>query len=167
MSSKAEAVIHAVTRCSREIELIRGRTEKVVEKCRLSRKWSSRRIAEEVGDPDPDRRWTQENFTLESIKVGEPRKLLANRQPGRRSQSNLPIGPPHQLRILKNSVRDPNVPSWAQGFYAAVQAFLADTALATPSGFGTAVSSEATPGTETQYQSDALSTDAHTDRVTV
>uniref|UniRef100_M1DPG4 Uncharacterized protein n=1 Tax=Solanum tuberosum TaxID=4113 RepID=M1DPG4_SOLTU len=73
---------------------------KVVEKCRLASKRSSRHIAEEVGDPDPDHRWTQDNFTLESIKAGEPKKLLANHQPGRRSRSNPPFGSPHQLRIL-------------------------------------------------------------------
>uniref|UniRef100_M1DTI9 Uncharacterized protein n=1 Tax=Solanum tuberosum TaxID=4113 RepID=M1DTI9_SOLTU len=63
-------------------------------------KRSSRHIAEKVGDPDPDRHWTPDNFTLKSVKFGEPRKLLANGRPGRRSRSNPPFGPPHQLRIL-------------------------------------------------------------------
>uniref|UniRef100_M1D8I3 Retrotransposon gag protein n=1 Tax=Solanum tuberosum TaxID=4113 RepID=M1D8I3_SOLTU len=77
-----------------------SRSEKVVEKCRLASKRASRHIVEEVGDPDPDCRWTQENFTLEYVKVGEPRKLWVNRRPGQRSRSNPLFGPPHQLRIL-------------------------------------------------------------------
>uniref|UniRef100_M1DGX4 Uncharacterized protein n=1 Tax=Solanum tuberosum TaxID=4113 RepID=M1DGX4_SOLTU len=32
-----------------------------------------------VGNPDPNRNWTQDNFKVESVKLGEPRKLLANR----------------------------------------------------------------------------------------
>uniref|UniRef100_M1DJU2 Integrase core domain containing protein n=1 Tax=Solanum tuberosum TaxID=4113 RepID=M1DJU2_SOLTU len=67
----------------------------------------------------------------------------------------------------KTTIRDPNVPSWARGFYAAVQTFLAETPLASPSGFDTVVSFEVTPGTETQDQSDAPSTEAQTDGATV
>uniref|UniRef100_M1DVG8 Uncharacterized protein n=1 Tax=Solanum tuberosum TaxID=4113 RepID=M1DVG8_SOLTU len=41
----------------------------------------SRRIAEKVDDPGLDRRWTQANFTFKSVKLNEPRKLLANHRP--------------------------------------------------------------------------------------
>uniref|UniRef100_M1DBE8 Integrase core domain containing protein n=1 Tax=Solanum tuberosum TaxID=4113 RepID=M1DBE8_SOLTU len=52
-------------------------------KMRLANKSSSRRTTEEVGDPDPDCCWTQESFTLESVKLGEAREFLANHPPGR------------------------------------------------------------------------------------
>uniref|UniRef100_M1DWL6 Uncharacterized protein n=1 Tax=Solanum tuberosum TaxID=4113 RepID=M1DWL6_SOLTU len=97
---KANVVLHAASGRSRGTHLKQGRSGKVVEKCRLESKRSSRHIAKEVSDPYPDRCWTQDNFTLESVKVGKPRKLLANRRPSRRSRSNPPFGPPHQLRIL-------------------------------------------------------------------
>uniref|UniRef100_M1DIJ6 Uncharacterized protein n=1 Tax=Solanum tuberosum TaxID=4113 RepID=M1DIJ6_SOLTU len=58
----------------------KGRSGKVVEKCRLASKRSSRRIAEEVGDPNLDRSWTQDNFKVEFVNLGEARKLLANRR---------------------------------------------------------------------------------------
>uniref|UniRef100_M1DRJ7 Retrotransposon gag protein n=1 Tax=Solanum tuberosum TaxID=4113 RepID=M1DRJ7_SOLTU len=77
-----------------------SRSGKVVEKCRLASKRTSRRITKEVDDPNPDRRWTQDNFTLESVKFGEPRELLVNHRPGRRSRSNPSFGPPYQQRIL-------------------------------------------------------------------
>uniref|UniRef100_M1DF67 Integrase core domain containing protein n=1 Tax=Solanum tuberosum TaxID=4113 RepID=M1DF67_SOLTU len=48
---------------------------------KLARKRSSGRIAKE--DPDLDRRWTQDKFNLDSVKLGEPRKLLASRRPSR------------------------------------------------------------------------------------
>uniref|UniRef100_M1DTH5 Integrase core domain containing protein n=1 Tax=Solanum tuberosum TaxID=4113 RepID=M1DTH5_SOLTU len=60
-----------------------GRSGKVVQKCRLATKSSSWRTTEEVGDPDPDRCGTQESFTVESVKLGEARELLANHRPGR------------------------------------------------------------------------------------
>uniref|UniRef100_M1DW25 Integrase core domain containing protein n=1 Tax=Solanum tuberosum TaxID=4113 RepID=M1DW25_SOLTU len=43
---------------------------------------SSRQLAEEVCETDLDRRWTQDILKLESVKFGEPRSNLANRQPG-------------------------------------------------------------------------------------
>jgi len=41
-----------------------------------------------------------------------------------------------------------------------IQTSLTETSMAAPSGFGTAIPSEATPGTEAQDQTDALVTDA-------
>uniref|UniRef100_M1DY55 Integrase core domain containing protein n=1 Tax=Solanum tuberosum TaxID=4113 RepID=M1DY55_SOLTU len=72
---------------------------KVIENYRLASKWSSRRIAEEVGDTDPDHRCTQDNFTLEFVKLGEPRKLLASRRPdmGRPKFAGR-IMPPRKIR---------------------------------------------------------------------
>uniref|UniRef100_M1DL42 Uncharacterized protein n=1 Tax=Solanum tuberosum TaxID=4113 RepID=M1DL42_SOLTU len=57
---------------------------KVSEKCKLASQRSNRRIAKEVGDPDLDRRWTKDNFKGKSVKLGVPKKLLANRRTGRR-----------------------------------------------------------------------------------
>uniref|UniRef100_M1DPT1 Retrotransposon gag protein n=1 Tax=Solanum tuberosum TaxID=4113 RepID=M1DPT1_SOLTU len=94
---------------SKEGQPYESRSGKVVEKCRLARKRSSRHIAEEVSDPDPDRRWTQDNFTLESVKVGEPRKFLVNRRPRRRSRSNPSFGSPHQDLVKLGEVSDHSV----------------------------------------------------------
>uniref|UniRef100_M1DP64 Polyprotein protein n=1 Tax=Solanum tuberosum TaxID=4113 RepID=M1DP64_SOLTU len=54
---------------------------KVFEKCRLASKKSSRRLAEKVGEPDLDLRWTQVIFKVESVKLGEPRRNLVNCRP--------------------------------------------------------------------------------------
>uniref|UniRef100_M1DTH3 Integrase core domain containing protein n=1 Tax=Solanum tuberosum TaxID=4113 RepID=M1DTH3_SOLTU len=50
-------------------------------KCWLASKWSSRRITEEVGEPDLILHLTQDIFKLESVKLSEPRRSLANRRP--------------------------------------------------------------------------------------
>uniref|UniRef100_M1DGP9 Uncharacterized protein n=1 Tax=Solanum tuberosum TaxID=4113 RepID=M1DGP9_SOLTU len=68
---------------------------------KLEAKRSGRRTAEEVGDPDSDRRWTQDNFKVESVKLSEPRKLLAIRRPGRRSRSCPPFGPQIKWKSCK------------------------------------------------------------------
>ncbi|XP_049372836.1 uncharacterized protein LOC125837808 [Solanum verrucosum] len=235
-----------------------SRSGKVVEKCRLASKGSSRCNAEEVGDPDPDLRLTQDNFTLESVKVGEPRKLLLNRRPVVQTfLADTPLAAPSRSgtvifteerikseekgssrcipRIPRSSTMSSNDPehedaearanhrvdrrlmtpkdplqhqsektintsrrgkvvekcilaikvssrriaekfsdpdpdcSWTQDNFTleSIKAFLADTPLAAPSRSGTVVSSEATPGTDTQDQSDAPGTDANTNRATV
>uniref|UniRef100_M1DVC7 Uncharacterized protein n=1 Tax=Solanum tuberosum TaxID=4113 RepID=M1DVC7_SOLTU len=43
---------------------------------RLASKKSNWRIAKEVGEPDLDRRWTQDIFKVESVKLGDPRSNL-------------------------------------------------------------------------------------------
>uniref|UniRef100_M1DLI8 Uncharacterized protein n=1 Tax=Solanum tuberosum TaxID=4113 RepID=M1DLI8_SOLTU len=53
-----------------------------------------------VGDPDLDRRWTQDNFKVKFVKLGETRKLLASHQLVQRSQSIPSFGPQNQLRVL-------------------------------------------------------------------
>lgn len=49
----------------------------VFEKCRLSSKMSSRRLAEEVGEPDFDIHWIQEIMKMESVKLGGPTNMSA------------------------------------------------------------------------------------------
>uniref|UniRef100_M1E0D9 Integrase core domain containing protein n=1 Tax=Solanum tuberosum TaxID=4113 RepID=M1E0D9_SOLTU len=65
------------------------------------------------------------------------------------------------------TIRDPNVPSWAWGFYASMHVFLEDSHVTAPSGSGTAIPPEVTPSTDAQTQSDASGTDAQTDGVNV
>ena len=69
------------------------------EKCKWVSQRSSRRIAEEVGDPDLNRRWTKFNFKVESVKLDVPNNLLANGQLGRQLRSSLPFGPLVYLEV--------------------------------------------------------------------
>ncbi|KAK4737466.1 hypothetical protein R3W88_001163 [Solanum pinnatisectum] len=50
----------------------------------------------------------------------------------------------------KTTIRDPNVPSSARGFCAAVHVFLEDSHVTIPSGSGTAVPPEVTPSIDAQ-----------------
>uniref|UniRef100_M1DCX9 Uncharacterized protein n=1 Tax=Solanum tuberosum TaxID=4113 RepID=M1DCX9_SOLTU len=63
---------------------------------------------------------------------------------GRRGRDNKPI------YGRETTPRDPNIPSWARGFYAAVQTFLANRPLTALSGSDTDAPSEATTGTDAQ-----------------
>uniref|UniRef100_M1DC37 Integrase core domain containing protein n=1 Tax=Solanum tuberosum TaxID=4113 RepID=M1DC37_SOLTU len=67
----------------------------------------------------------------------------------------------------KTTIKDPNVPSWSQGFCVAVHVFLEDSHVTAPSGSSTVVPPEVTPSTDAQTQSDASGTDAQTDGPTV
>uniref|UniRef100_M1DGG6 Integrase core domain containing protein n=1 Tax=Solanum tuberosum TaxID=4113 RepID=M1DGG6_SOLTU len=62
--------------------------------------------------------------------------------------------------------RNPNVLSWARGFYAAVHAFWADSQVAIPSGLGTVDAFEIVPGTDAQISSTTLGTEAPADGAT-
>ncbi|KAK4721972.1 hypothetical protein R3W88_012205 [Solanum pinnatisectum] len=67
----------------------------------------------------------------------------------------------------KTTIRDPNVPSWARGFCAAVHVFLEESHVTAPSGSSTAITPEVIPSTDAQNQSNASGTDAQTDGATV
>uniref|UniRef100_M1DUR9 Integrase core domain containing protein n=1 Tax=Solanum tuberosum TaxID=4113 RepID=M1DUR9_SOLTU len=108
--------------------------------------------------PPRKRAW---DITINDGGSNPPKKGRQEPPPG-----NIGKGKRHTSNRM-TTIRDPNVPSWAWGFYASVQAFLVDTPLAAPSGSSTVVSSKATPGTETQDQSDAPGTDAQTNGPTV
>uniref|UniRef100_M1D9U7 Uncharacterized protein n=1 Tax=Solanum tuberosum TaxID=4113 RepID=M1D9U7_SOLTU len=90
-----------------------------------------------------------------------PKKGRQKPPPGNKDKGKRPTSD------RKTTIRDPNVPSWAWGFYAFVQAFLAETPLAAHSGSDTVVSFEETLGTKTHDKSDAPGTDAQTDGPTV
>uniref|UniRef100_M1DPR9 Uncharacterized protein n=1 Tax=Solanum tuberosum TaxID=4113 RepID=M1DPR9_SOLTU len=67
---------------------------KVSDKCKLASQRSNLRIADEAGDTDLDRSWTKDSFKVEFVKLGVPRKLLANHRPGRLLRSSSLFGPP-------------------------------------------------------------------------
>uniref|UniRef100_M1DZ07 Integrase core domain containing protein n=1 Tax=Solanum tuberosum TaxID=4113 RepID=M1DZ07_SOLTU len=138
---------------------------------------------------------------MESVKLGEPRKLWVNRRPDMTRSIAAERIIPAQEKIKgiiinedaaisrckatklpttggkgkgkrstsdrKTTIRDPNVPSWARGFCAAVHVFREDSQVTTPSGSGTAVPPEVTPSTDAQTQSDTSGTDAQTDGATM
>uniref|UniRef100_M1E0I1 Putative plant transposon protein domain-containing protein n=1 Tax=Solanum tuberosum TaxID=4113 RepID=M1E0I1_SOLTU len=54
----------------------------------------------------------------------------------------------------RTTIRDPNVPSWARGFCAAIHVFLEDSHVETPSGSGTVIPPIEAPSTDAQTQSD-------------
>uniref|UniRef100_M1DIR1 Integrase core domain containing protein n=1 Tax=Solanum tuberosum TaxID=4113 RepID=M1DIR1_SOLTU len=49
---------------------------KCLKKCRVASNSSSRRVTEEVGEPDLIRRLTQDNFKLKSVNLCEPRVIV-------------------------------------------------------------------------------------------
>uniref|UniRef100_M1DBP4 Uncharacterized protein n=1 Tax=Solanum tuberosum TaxID=4113 RepID=M1DBP4_SOLTU len=59
-----------------------GKLWNVFEKCKLASQESSRRLIEEVSEPSLIRHWTQENFRLESVKLGRPMDESATRRTG-------------------------------------------------------------------------------------
>uniref|UniRef100_M1DV52 Uncharacterized protein n=1 Tax=Solanum tuberosum TaxID=4113 RepID=M1DV52_SOLTU len=79
MRENVEVLNHRIGSHSRSIKLIENLIGHIGE---LK---SSRQNAKEVGDPDLNRHWTQDNFKVESVKLGEPRKLLASCRLVRRS----------------------------------------------------------------------------------
>uniref|UniRef100_M1DQS1 Uncharacterized protein n=1 Tax=Solanum tuberosum TaxID=4113 RepID=M1DQS1_SOLTU len=135
---------------------------KVFETCRLASIRSIQRIAEEVSDPDPNRRQTKEYSTLESVKLGKPRKLLSfgpqNNWRSCKVRCNAAKLPTTGGKVKgkrstynrKTTIRDPNVSSWARGFCAAVHVFLEDAHVIAPSGSGIVVPLEVIPNTAAQ-----------------
>uniref|UniRef100_M0ZZH9 Integrase core domain containing protein n=1 Tax=Solanum tuberosum TaxID=4113 RepID=M0ZZH9_SOLTU len=84
------------------------------------------------------------DITINEGGSNPPKKGRQEPPPGDKGKGKRPIF------YRGTTPRDPYIPSWVWGFYAVVQVFLADTLLAGPSGSGTAVSSEVTPGTDAQ-----------------
>ncbi|WMV58823.1 hypothetical protein MTR67_052208, partial [Solanum verrucosum] len=60
--------------------------------CKTTMNYTKWQIADRFGDPEPNRCYTQDQFILESTKLGEHKKLLANRRPFRRSRQRPPFG---------------------------------------------------------------------------
>uniref|UniRef100_M1DH90 Integrase core domain containing protein n=1 Tax=Solanum tuberosum TaxID=4113 RepID=M1DH90_SOLTU len=59
-----------------------GENVECVGKVVVNEQMSSWQLVEEVGEPDLDRRWTQEIMKLESVKLGGPMDKSANRRTG-------------------------------------------------------------------------------------
>uniref|UniRef100_M1D9E0 Uncharacterized protein n=1 Tax=Solanum tuberosum TaxID=4113 RepID=M1D9E0_SOLTU len=66
----------------------------------------------------------------------------------------------------KTITLDPNIPSWARGFYRAVHIFLANTHSTDRGEFGIVVPPRVTLGTDAHIQSITSGTKAHTDGAT-
>uniref|UniRef100_M1DB88 Integrase core domain containing protein n=1 Tax=Solanum tuberosum TaxID=4113 RepID=M1DB88_SOLTU len=104
---------------------------------------------------------------------------LAHCRGGRRARPNQLFDSRHlQIRVCKTqraqeklgesltretTSRGSNIPSWVWGFDATVRNFLADTPVVAPGGYGTTVSPDVTPSTDSQVQTAAPGTEAQTD----
>uniref|UniRef100_M1DIV3 Putative plant transposon protein domain-containing protein n=1 Tax=Solanum tuberosum TaxID=4113 RepID=M1DIV3_SOLTU len=75
----------------------------VFEKCRLASQESSRRLAEEVGEPDLDRRWTHKNSRWGSVKFDGPMDKSVTCRIGQRSRF-CPRGPVKLSEVSHHSV---------------------------------------------------------------
>uniref|UniRef100_M1DIV5 Integrase core domain containing protein n=1 Tax=Solanum tuberosum TaxID=4113 RepID=M1DIV5_SOLTU len=107
------------------------------------------------------RRKRARDITINEWGSNPPKKGRQEPPPGDKGKVKRPVS------NKETTPRGPYISSWARGFYAVVQTFLADTPLAAPNGFGNVVSSKVTPGTRARDQTDAPSTDAQTDGATV
>uniref|UniRef100_M1DG09 Uncharacterized protein n=1 Tax=Solanum tuberosum TaxID=4113 RepID=M1DG09_SOLTU len=99
------------------------------------------------------------NVLLKSVTFGEKPKVAEGTRRLAESLLDRPLSAPLIAEaIRKTTIRDPNVPSWAWGFCAAVHVFLEDSHVTDPSGPGTAIPLEITfVGLELAFEASKVS----------